>query len=111
MRGVDLLEEPREGPFDDIGIQPAAGDSGSAVGVALDAYHTNYGRERVFTPGISAQGGSYFGPEFSGDEIEAYLETYGYPYRKLSGSERNQFLDDLRGLDRTVLIFADRALQ
>ena len=82
----------REGPFDDIWIQPAAGDSGCAVGVALDAYHTYYGRERVFTPGVSAQGGSYFGPDFSGDEIEAYLETYGYPYRKLSGSERNRFL-------------------
>jgi carbamoyltransferase len=82
----------REGPFDDIWIQPAAGDSGCAAGVALDAYHTYYGRERVFTPGVSAQGGSYFGPDFSGDEIEAYLETYGYPYRKLSGSERNRFL-------------------
>jgi carbamoyltransferase len=82
----------REGPFEDIWIQPAAGDSGCAVGVALDAYHTYYGRDRNFTPGVSGQGGSYFGPEFSGDEIKAYLETYGYPYRKLSGSERNRFL-------------------
>jgi len=82
----------REGPFDDIWIQPAAGDSGCAVGVALDVYHTYYGRGRDFKPGVAAQGGSYWGPEFSSDEIEAYLETYGYPYRKLSGAERNQFL-------------------
>jgi carbamoyltransferase len=82
----------REGPFDDIWIQPAAGDSGCAAGVALDAYHTYYGRERNFTPGVASQGGSYWGPEFPSEEIEAYLETYGYPYRKLSGAERNQFL-------------------
>ena len=82
----------REGPFDDIWIQPAAGDSGCAVGAALDVYHAYYGRERDFEPGVASQGGSYWGPEFSGDEIEAYLETYGYPYRKLSGAERNQFL-------------------
>ena len=82
----------REGPFEDLWIQPAAGDSGCALGAALDVYHTYYGSPRVIRSGQAAQGGSYLGPAFSVDEIEAYLETFGYPYHKLPESERNSFL-------------------
>jgi len=82
----------REGPFEDIWIQPAAGDAGCALGAALDVYHTYYARDRKFQPGSSAQGGSYLGPDFSGDEIKAYLDTFGYPYCKVSGAERHRFL-------------------
>jgi carbamoyltransferase len=82
----------RESPFEDIWIQPAAGDSGCSIGAALDAYHTYYGCERKYEPGQSAQGGSYLGPDFSDDEIGAYLQTSGYPHHKLSGPERNRYL-------------------
>jgi carbamoyltransferase len=59
------------------------------LGAALDAYHSYLGRPRVLpADGRSPQGGSYLGPEFSNDEIEAFLETYDYPYRKLSTQER-----------------------
>jgi len=98
----------REGPFDDIWIQPAAGDSGCALGVALDVYHTYYNRERAFRPDQPAQGGSYLGPEFSGDEIEAYLETFGYPYRKLSGAERNRALAEALQQGKVVGHFSGR---
>ena len=106
----------REGPFDDIWIQPAAGDSGCALGVALDAYHTYYGQERKFLKGKSAQGGSYLGPAYSGDETEAYLNTSGYPYRKLSGSDRTRFLAEKLAEGKVVghmsgrLEFGPRAL-
>jgi carbamoyltransferase len=82
----------RQGPFEDIWIQPAAGDSGCALGVAMDIYHNYYGGNRVMETGKSAQGGSYLGPEFSEDEIVAFLDTFGYPYRKLEEGERNRFL-------------------
>jgi carbamoyltransferase len=106
----------REGPFDDIWIQPAAGDAGCALGVALDAYHTYYGGDRRSQSGNSAQGGSYLGPDFSGDEIEAYLETFGYPYRKLSGADRSRYLAEKLGEGKVIghlsgrLEFGPRAL-
>ncbi|MCY2965524.1 MAG: hypothetical protein NT069_18155, partial [Planctomycetota bacterium] len=78
--------------FDDMWIQPAAGDSGCALGVALDIWHTHFEKPRKVTPHVSPQGGSYLGPSFSGNEIQAYLETGGFPYHKLSGDDRNAFL-------------------
>ncbi len=98
----------REGPFEDLWIQPAAGDSGCSLGVALDVWHTYFEKDRQLKPGGAAQGGSYWGPAFSGDEIEAYLETFGYPYRKLSGAERNQFLSAKLAEGKVVGHFAGR---
>jgi carbamoyltransferase len=83
----------REGPFADIWIQPAAGDAGCALGAALDVYHSYFGRERC--PAASRrplQGGSYWGPSFSQDEIAGYLDTHGYPYRKMSVTDRSDYL-------------------
>ncbi|MBM3776437.1 MAG: hypothetical protein FJW37_14935, partial [Acidobacteria bacterium] len=81
----------RESPFEDIWIQPAAGDSGCALGAALDVYHSYFGKDRA-TPARSLQGGSYLGPKYSSSEIEAFLETHGYPYRKMTPGERTDFL-------------------
>jgi carbamoyltransferase len=79
----------REGPFEDIWIQPAAGDGGCALGAALDAYHTYFEKPRVMpVSGRSAQGGSYLGPRYADEEIGAFLETHGYPHKKLSAEER-----------------------
>ncbi len=82
----------REGVFDEIWIQPAAGDSGCALGVALDAWHTYYRQPRLERTELSNQGGSYLGPEFSSDEIKGFLDTHGYSYRELKDPERNEFL-------------------
>src|SRR5205823_9061581 len=55
----------RDGPFDDVWIQPAAGDAGCAIGAALDVYHTYFGRPRAAAcDGRSPQGGSFLGPAF-----------------------------------------------
>ena len=83
----------REGPFKDIWIQPAAGDAGCALGAALDVYHTYFGKERAPTAGNRPlQGGSYWGPSFSDDEILAFLDTNGYPHGHMDGAERASFL-------------------
>jgi carbamoyltransferase len=79
----------REGPFEDVWIQPAAGDAGCALGAALDAHHHHFGHARVMPAnGRPGQGASYWGPSFPGDEVRAFLETFGYPYRALAPGDR-----------------------
>ena len=64
----------REGPFENIWIQPAAGDAGSALGVALFVWHQLLDHPRAPNP-ADGQHGSLLGPEYSDDEIEAFLES------------------------------------
>jgi carbamoyltransferase len=99
----------REGPFDDIWIQPAAGDAGAALGGALDAYYNYFNhchdgemKER------SRQGGSYLGPDFTDEEIQAFLNTHGYPYRRLSDGERDETIARLLEEGKVVGHFSGR---
>ncbi|TWU55683.1 carbamoyltransferase N-terminal domain-containing protein [Rubripirellula reticaptiva] len=98
----------KEGVFDEIWIQPAAGDSGCALGVALDTWHTYLGRPRTERSELSDQGGSYLGPGFSSDEIKAYLDTHGFPFRELCGDDRNQFLSKQLADGKVVGHFSGR---
>jgi carbamoyltransferase len=77
----------RSGIFKNIWIQPAAGDAGGALGAALAAWHTVEGKPRVIEPGRDAMQGAYLGPEFSDDEIAAWLAERGYPARRLGAAE------------------------
>jgi len=70
----------REGPFEDLWIQPAAGDAGGALGVALFVWHQLLGRPRV-PSALDAQQGSYLGPRFTNDEIRRFLDGVGARYR------------------------------
>jgi carbamoyltransferase len=63
----------REGPFDEIWIQPAAGDAGGALGVALFTWHQLLDNPRTASPNDS-QKGSLLGPEFSQTEIDTFLD-------------------------------------
>nr|WP_068430137.1 carbamoyltransferase [Magnetospirillum sp. XM-1]CUW37953.1 conserved protein of unknown function \ len=67
----------REGIFDNIWIQPAAGDAGGALGAALAGYHIFKGQPRTVTPGKDAMKGSYLGPVFEQADIEARLAAAG----------------------------------
>lgn len=67
----------RAGIFDDIYIQPAAGDAGGALGAALSAYHHYHDKPRVTVPGTDWQRGSYLGPEYSDDEVAAAISQFG----------------------------------
>src|SRR5664279_3214472 len=73
----------RDGHFDNIWIQPAAGDAGGAVGSALAAYHLFKGRPRT-TNGADAMAGSFLGPEFSQAEIERRLTAAGAKFDVLA---------------------------
>ncbi len=71
----------REGPFDEIWIQPAAGDAGGALGVALYIWHQLLERPRHSRPS-DAQRGSLLGPAFAAEEIRAFLDGQGASYRE-----------------------------
>ncbi len=69
----------REGPFDHIWIQPAAGDAGGAVGAALHVWHQLLGHPRHPQPNDS-MGGSLLGPAVTQDRIRTFLTTSGARY-------------------------------
>ena len=73
----------RQGPFKRLWIQPAAGDAGGAVGVALAIYHKVLGQERRHRSEGDGMRGSYLGPAFSAAETEAFLRSVGAVYETL----------------------------
>jgi len=70
----------RENIFDDIWIQPAAGDAGGAIGAALIVYHHYLNNPALPKNGRDLQKGSYFGPAYSNEAIEKILSHYKIPY-------------------------------
>lgn len=72
----------REGPFEDIWIQPAAGDAGGALGAAAVIWHEYLGNERT-SDGKDKMKGSYLGPAYSADEVRAQLDAQGAVYKEL----------------------------
>ena len=72
----------REGPFDEVWVQPAAGDAGGALGAALSIWYEYLGNERT-TNGQDKMAGSYLGPRYSDDEIRSYLDSVGAVYEHL----------------------------
>ena len=77
----------REKIFDNIWIQPAAGDAGGALGAALSTWFLHHNKERVTTKERDAMNGAYLGPEFSDSEIGAELIACGALFKKLSETE------------------------
>ncbi|MBR0714741.1 carbamoyltransferase [Bradyrhizobium liaoningense] len=73
----------REGRFDNIWIQPAAGDAGGALGAALAAFHLQGGGERTVQGPLDAMKGGYLGPSFDQDEIERRLTAAGARFTSL----------------------------
>ena len=78
----------RSGLFDDIWIQPAAGDAGGSLGAALYSWHAVRGAAR---PPLNGQPdrmkGAFLGPHFSNEQIKQYLDEQGYVYQELPDDE------------------------
>src|SRR5207244_4837586 len=70
----------REGPFERLWVQPAAGDAGGAIGAALYGWHQIADKPRVPNTAPDGMSGAYLGPEFTDEEIELYLRHNRYPY-------------------------------
>ncbi len=77
----------RENIFDNIWIQPAAGDAGGALGAALSTWYLHHNKQRIASKGLDAMKGAYLGPEFTDAEIEAELTESGATFKKLSEDE------------------------
>ncbi|MGZ5480453.1 MAG: carbamoyltransferase family protein [Pyrinomonadaceae bacterium] len=102
----------REGPFDRVWIQPAAGDAGGSLGAALSAWHQYLGKERDVREvcGGHADGmrGSYLGPEFESDEIEEFLLTSGANYHRLESRDLVEAVTRLLAEEKVVGWFQGR---
>ncbi len=77
----------REGPFQDIWIQPAAGDAGGALGAALYVWYRYLNNRREISSNRDLQKASYLGPRFNNDTIEAFLKKENIPYHRLSDEQ------------------------
>ncbi|MCP5082435.1 MAG: carbamoyltransferase [Alphaproteobacteria bacterium] len=73
----------RDGCFDEVWIQPAAGDAGGALGAALGAWHQHFDKPRKTNGGHDAMAGSYLGPSYQQDEIERRLTEAGAKFESL----------------------------
>jgi carbamoyltransferase len=98
----------REGPFEDLWIQPAAGDAGGALGAALFGWHSYLGHPRSPHPGRDRQQGSYLGPEYSDREIEASLRAQGAIFRTYPRDELLETVADLIAGENVVGWFQGR---
>jgi carbamoyltransferase len=88
----------RENVFDNIWVQPAAGDAGGAVGAAFAAYHGFMGQPRKLNGHMDGMAGSYLGPEFNDDEIAERLTAAGAKLTRL---------DHAQMIDQTAQALAD----
>jgi carbamoyltransferase len=81
----------REGPFEKVWIQPAAGDAGGSLGAALSVWYQYLGNARdvkaVCRNRSDGMSGSYLGPSFTSDDIQDYLDGAGVNYHRLNRSE------------------------
>jgi carbamoyltransferase len=84
----------REGPFDELWIQPAAGDAGGALGVALFIWHQLLGNQRIPREG-DCQQGSLLGPRFATSDIRRQLDQIGARYVVLDDDELCRRVVDL----------------
>jgi carbamoyltransferase len=98
----------REGIFDDIWIQPAAGDAGAALGAAVFAWHKYLGNERRADGKRDSQQGSYLGPKYDRDYIAEYLSSNNIPYTELSDEEKPEKIADLIAGEKVVGWFQGR---
>jgi carbamoyltransferase len=74
-----------EGIFDEVWIQPAAGDAGGALGAALLAHHMLFDQPRaVPRKGVDAQQGSFLGPRYASAEVLAFVNHRALPYLQIS---------------------------
>ena len=85
----------REGPFDEVWVQPAAGDAGGSLGAALLVWHHMLGeRRQVRSP--DSQQGSLLGPRYSNTEIALFLDAAGAAYQRID--EEPALLDEVARL-------------
>jgi len=92
----------RENVFDDIWIQPAAGDAGGALGAAYMVWHMAHDQPREAAGPGDSMSGSYLGPAFSDEEIGAFLDKNGYVGHQLNGDAWAREIASIMADDKVV---------
>ena len=98
----------REGPFENIWIQPAAGDAGGALGVALALWHNHLGHKRVADGANDAMRGALLGPEYGDEEIYQCIEQQAGVAQKLAEDELPVRVAELLAAGKVVGFFQGR---
>jgi len=98
----------REGPFENIWIQPAAGDAGGAVGAALFVWYQYLDNQRTADGQNDFMKGSFWGPDFSRDEIGRYLQNKNIPFEEIPDLDIPEKVADLIDAQKTIGWFQGR---
>ncbi len=98
----------REGPFEDIWIQPAAGDAGGALGAALIGWYHYFENPRMADEKNDSQKGSYLGPEFNDEEILGFINQKEISYKKLETNDIPKIVADLIEQEKVIGWFQGR---
>jgi carbamoyltransferase len=97
----------KEKIFDDIYIQPAAGDAGGALGAALSAYYQYKDKPRKVQKPDSMKG-SYLGPKYSTEEIKKFLHDRNAPFQIVEGKEWEENIAKILSVGNVVGFFQGR---
>jgi carbamoyltransferase len=108
----------REGLFEDMWIQPAAGDAGGAIGIALAIWHRYLGNQRIspeqkgtwrsprgaadVPPYADGMKGAYLGPQNTEEEIEAFLKGRDIPYKKYRREELPEAVAEMLAKEKVI---------
>ena len=100
----------REGPFEKIWVQPAAGDAGGSLGAAYVAWqsHGGHTRKPLAEGQTDRMAGSYLGPRYSNDDISSYLDSVNAKYERLDDNELMPRLADILAGENVVGWFQGR---
>ncbi len=98
----------RKNIFDDIWIQPAAGDAGGALGAALIAWYDYMNNDRNIPAQDDSQKGSYLGPEYSDEEILDFLNQHNIPFKRLPDEDLLKRISKLLSDEKIVGWFQGR---
>lgn len=98
----------REGPFDELFIQPASGDAGGSLGAALLVWHMVYKMQRKVDGLQDSMKGSLLGPKFDDLEIEAFLKAKRFPAKNLGEDEWAPTIAELMTNEKVIGLFQGR---
>ena len=94
--------------FEDLYIQPAAGDAGGAIGCALLTWYHYLEKERIADNKTDFMKGTYLGPEYSNKNIQSFLDEKGYKYKKLMDELLPEEIADLIANQKVIGWFQGR---
>ncbi|MCZ7609138.1 MAG: nodulation protein NodU [Ignavibacterium sp.] len=92
----------REGPFENIWIQPAAGDAGGALGAALIGWYKYHNKPRTADGKSDKQKGSYLGPQFTDEEIKLFVQSLNLSAKKYDEDELIETTANLINSDKVI---------